>query len=700
MYRKNYGKTKPKTRDYMDKTSYISEDLGRPENTKEGSVSVEISEKSLRNLPKSTYSFQADPYTASLPGSKPYPILAKFNRKIGGKYKGLKNIDGGNVQQYANSLTSGMLKYCDFIYSKLPLNYRNLPINLKATEGTLNPTGDYPGYYLIDEMRKSIAEATSVLQSTTFTQMAINNFGIITDLPMGSAIAGTYTDEHGQTVKVYDNLADVIYGTSIFYQLVLQAGLNIFNWHNSLRLKMGTMIRRSWNRETPQLNALFGSFKKKSFLSFMDSIALSFEGEYIDREEMQQINMLTLAPSARSNALTDPVLELAVQFNFPSVFKIVNISRGSGTVETLFDYAHQEAVTDENGDPVLDNNNNPVMEWVGDMVTEYKVSSLTTKKDHYFNIINDVIDKISAEKIMNWARDGSTSASSATGYFDKVKWLIDGINKCLTSFKTKMGDIREVFDTMSRTGTVNWEKGYVPQIVKDTDADIFDNLIINDIYRIMASSSNKVEFDEATKRWRTYSLWNMYDGIPEYDTFQGGSFLTLSLKNLDYSNDSDDVHKYLPIRFTAYDGVKTHTETVNGASTEVLDDYRNFVGSCRDGQEIHISGVTEITMSNDSTLARLAPLSSQSGLKIRVPDLTDVGLDTMTKSCAYKILTQIFGLCRVKLVNNTDVSLDPDIIAIYQIELEDITNEAVTYARSHAPFKGTVSTVDIIGFSK
>lgn len=650
-------KHKPKPKDYMDNT--YNKEESTPINS-EGSVKTMISEKALRNLPHSSYSVQADPYTSSLPGSQPYPIIARFNKKIGGYYKGLKNIDGGNVQQYANSVNSQMLKYTDFIKAVLPVNYRMLPMNDVASGA--KGKDSYVGKQLIDEQRKAIAEATSVLASTTFTQMAIYNYGIVTDMPMGSATTTNMTVDGEKNIPVYTNISDVIYGALTYYQNVLQAGLNVFNWHNSMRLKMGTMIRRSWNRETPFLNALFGLFKKKSFLSFLESIALSFEGEYIDIDEMKQINMLTLTPSARSEALTDPVLELGVKFNRPNSFKLVYIAGEAAT--TVFS---QE-----------------------DMTVPVKTSATEKANMNYFDIIDDLIDAMSAATIMAKAR-GDVLPSSDTAYYNDVKWRIDGLAAGLTKFKTLMNDIREVLDTMTRTGTVTWRKGFRPNITKDTDAPMFDNLIINDIYKIMASSADEVDFDEATKRWRTFSLWNMYNGIPEYDAYQGGAFLTLSLKNLNYSNDSDKVYEYLPIRFTINDGY-----TKDG---EKLKDYRQFTMVARDGQVINVSGTTTVQMSTDTTLARLVPLTSQLDLVIRVPNVVTPSLSTGHKSCAYKTLTQVFGLCQVPLVNNTDVSLDPDIIAVYQIELEDITNEAITYARSHAPFRGTVSTVDILGFS-
>ena len=651
---------KKKRMDYEDKTSKLGDPSSKPDKEKTELRSIGLSDKALRNLPQSSYSIQADPYTAVLPGSKPYPILSRMNKKVGGNYAGLKNLDGGNAAQYANSVQSKFLAYADFIKTKVVTNYRMLPLNIK-NQPKVSET-DYAGKLLVDEMRKAISESTSILSSTTFTQMPIFNYGVITDMPMGSATTTSVT-VNGQTEQVYTNLPDVIYASLIFYQVVLQAGLNFFSWHNSFRLKMGQMIRRSWNRETPILNSLFGLFKKKSFLSFLDSISLSFEGEYIDLDELHQLNMLTVVPSCRSDALTDPVKELVLSINRPDKFKLVLLD-GEGNGVVAFDKDVDLSVT-------------------------YKTSATTTETGNYFDLIDAINDLLSAESTMKWARDPEITPSADTTRYNQVKWRVDGVQLALTKFKTKMSDIREVLDTMTRTGTINWKKGYKPTIVQDTDAEPVDNMIVNDIYRIKGSSAPKVTLDTDTKRWRTFTLWNMYDGIPEFDAYQGGAFLTLSLKQVDFSNDNDLIHQYMPIRFVA--------------STTASDDY--FYAVSRDGVEMVVENDNLVLMSTDAVLARLAPLPSQANLEIKVPklqanDTNGVAVDTAHKSCMYKTLVQTFGLSEVTLVNNTDIAVDPDVIAIYQVELEDITNEAITYARANAPFRGTASTIDILGFSQ
>lgn len=171
-YKHNNYQSRPGRQDYMDNTEYHG--VSRP--TKEGDVQTYISRKALRDLPKSSYSITTDPYTAALPGSEPYPILARFNRTAGGNYGGVKNIDGGTAQQYANSNRSGFLNCFDFRRLKIAINYRYLPSCMAAKPSTVGPDAGYVGSGLIDQQRQAVAEGTSQLQATTFTNMAIYNY--------------------------------------------------------------------------------------------------------------------------------------------------------------------------------------------------------------------------------------------------------------------------------------------------------------------------------------------------------------------------------------------------------------------------------------------------------------------------------------------------------------------------------------------
>lgn len=627
---------------------------GKPE--KETKVDTLINAKGMKDLPNSSYSFKADPYQAALPESEPYPIINKFNKVVGGVYGGEKNIDGGNVQQYANSTTSDMLKVFDVFRTSMKVNYRYLPITPRSEE-------NYAGKSLIDEMRKSIAEAVSILNSTTFTQLAINNFAIETDLPLGSAETINIGSEESP-IYAYSNTTDVIYALSIYYQIFLQEGLSVMNWHNSFRLKQGAAIKNAWDREVPNLNSFFGLMNKKAFLSLLESINLSFEGEYVDTDFMKQLNTLVSIPSRRSNSMTDPILELQAKFNKPSKFKIYVLDNTGKAISStpFYDDADLKLNIKENGSTV----------------------SLS-----YWDACDKIKDYLSLEATQLWGRINLTPASISetdNARYNQIKAYFDVLIASFTYFKPKWSDFREALDVMTRTGTVSWTKGFRPGIVKETNAELFWNVMIDHIYQMIFSGAPKLSYDDATKRWRTFSLWNMYSGTPEYDMYEGGAFITFSSKGFEGTEGTEQI-EYLPLLF----------------DPETIDNNILCYGVSRDGKEAIISQY-KTNIKDNIVLNRLAPLASQSNLEIRVPTVAYSSNSTLEKahfSHLYKTLTQIFGLARVQSVTNGnyDVALDPDLLSIYQIEINDITNIAITYARANAPFKGTKSTAgDVLGF--
>ena len=648
-YKSNDERPRRSTRrsDYMDNTHY--EYKGKPERETVEANSL-MAVKALRNLPKSSYSVMADPYTASLPTSNPYPIINSFNRVAGGQFAGLQNIDGGNVQQYANGVSSEMLTIADCLKMETSINYRYLPI-FSLPEGKTS----YRGKQLIKTMMQSIAESMSILQSTTYTQMAINSYAVSTDLPMGDATTTKIDD-----VTVYTDATAVFYAMSVYYQIFWLQILNTLTWHNSFRLKQGTMIRNSWNRETPTLNSFFGLMNKKSFLSLVDSICLAFEGEYIDTDFARQAAMLNAMPSRRSNSLNDPVLELQTKYVMPSIKLYLLNSDKSGLASTKPIF---------NSDDLCgtDRNNNTFT---------------------FAECIERLNDYLSMEATTGWARQ-KHEAGDDRDRFNDINDYLQIINWCVNYFKPLWNDYREALDTTSRAGIVQWQKGFRPAVTKDTDAPLFRNLTIENIYQLLFSGSDSITLDTATSRIRSFSLWNMYTGIPEYDSKQGGIFLALSFKDLSNLESKDNLIEYLPT-------IMDYTESSQPKTAAIT----------RDGHEVVIV-YTTTSFEKGYAVRRLAPLADQKQLKIRIPTVRSAENSSLyaDENCnAYvsnilKTLTEVFGLARVTFADGiVSFQVDSDIVSIYQIEFEDITNEAITYARAFSPFKGTTSSAGILGF--
>lgn len=659
-FKKNSNRRSSRYEDY----DMTGKDPGRPpKEDGSGKVDLGLSYKSLKNLPKTPVSLLVDPYTSALPGTQPYPLLNVYNKTIGGNYAGDRNLDGGSAQQYANSILSKFLHVFDSAVLQIGLNYRYLPILAADTER---------GYYLVDEMRKAIAEASSTLAATTFTNQNLYFYGVETNLPMGSATPTYYRlDESTQTwkvvtdavqptdKKVYTAIEDVIYAMCIEYQLILQSVVLSFNQFNANRCKMGEMIRMSWNRETPTLNALFGLLKKKSFLSLFDSIAYAVEGEYLDKDFMIQSNIITSVCSRRSESMNDPLMEIVAHYNLPSIFKAwVTDSEKNMLISTVYDFEKDMVYKPVGGNQIT-----------------------------FFEAVSKINGLLSANYILEWARTIHTNGISDNALFNKIKTYVDTISVCMTIFKTSFNDLRSILDIMSRSGINQWEKGVKLKVTADTDMIIPNNLIVNNIYTLAMSGQDEMKFNNTTKRWSGYTLWNLYYGIPEHDTYSGGCFLSFSTKKLNVNGSSDTNIGYLPIAFSV---VNPSTEgvgivrAVNRLGTAVEFDY------------------SAIKMSTDTRLARLVPLTSQAEYVIRVPHIINgKQASEIDLSFCYRLMQQIFGLGAVPSSKGSevqDISLESDIISVYDYEIEDFTNEVITYARSKGPFIANAVDTSFLGF--
>lgn len=625
----------------------------------EGNTNLSLEIKAMKNLAVRSITVQADPYQASLPASFNYPLQAKYNAKISPSYTGEANLDGGNVQQYVNGLTSKLLKAIDYFYFKPAFNYGYAPMS-KATlldENGVMPS-NYVGKELIDQRRDVWAEVTSVLGATTYTALAINDYAVLTDMPMGSAP----TESIGG-VPYYTNVADVLYATTTFYQLVLQAAHTMIKQFNSLRYKQGNMLRSDFNRAVSGLNSYFTQINKSAMDGIANSLAKAFPGEYFDIDFSKLVNHFIAVPSRAANDLFHPYLEMGAQFSAPSQFVIALISRNeNGTPSiissiNLFDHL---TLTDD---------------WFGGGERPLDI----------FQLQSEFSDFVSAEKTAKWAR-AEISQMSAIDRSNYVKYALSGVSAMLNSFKPKVADIREALDVLTRANLVRWVKGYQPVIERDFDRPNFDYLLVNDCIKNAFSGATNFTFDNETKRWKTWTLWNMYYGIPEYDKMSGGAFLTASFKEIQAAADDDSTLNFVP---TIFDTKDTLSYTLRGYMIN------------RDGEEFTVMR-TEGDISEFNVFKRLAVLRSMESLNMRVPTVADVDNDT-NMSMIYFTLLRIFGMGLVtgtEAESTMEMGLDPDIISEYLIEVSDITNEALTYARNQGiAVKGGVTKDSVLGFS-
>lgn len=113
-----------------------------------------------------------------------------------------------------------------------------------------------------------------------------------------------------------------------------------------------------------------------------------------------------------------------------------------------------------------------------------------------------------------------------------------------------MTEVRTFIDKLSQSGMVYWKKGVTLSVDRIECCEPTYNVILSNMIACYIGGSAKMTFDTNTQRWQAATLWNKYTGIPNFDKYSGGSFLTFGLRSLDPGSLSEtDSAMCLPIAF-------------------------------------------------------------------------------------------------------------------------------------------------------
>lgn len=575
---------------------------------------------------------KADPYAIVLPGSQPYALMNKGLPRIGGNYGGKDNLDGGITNQLLTSELSNFLHCFDAMILRAKVNYRYLPII---------PEDNKRGQGLITQMINAIDEIISVAKSTSYYQLAINQYYIATDLPGGKGYDKT---------KIADMLSlgtpQGLYCMLICYQIYLQAIASAFNMYNKFRANQGLMIDMSWNRETPKLNSWFSLANKSSMVNQWKSLAYILNGEYFDAEWMRQYNMIGSLVSRRSQSMSDPVLEIACTHNVPK-FKLLATD---GTV--LFDSATIDAI--------FSNSLNPDIS---------KAGSFEGALDLLSNVL-------SINDTLYWVRNPAKyQAATEQSRFNYLVAMVTCLTNAASLFKPAMGDLRTMLDTLARTQVIQWKKNTQLEIYDNLYAQPSYNLTVNDFYKTLLSGADEVSWDNTTRRWSLTTPWDYYEGIPEYDSKSGGVFLSLSTKTFTTTDETGQSTNYLPVLISGF--IKAEAGGRSGLAYIINRLGTNVVIDIATGK-----------LSSNRGLARLNPMAGYD-FKVRVP-YTATSLDKLDQSFLNIAIMRVLGVFSYGSTNtidaDTDLSVNPDLLCFITTEVDDLQNEMITYCRTKGPF--------------
>lgn len=441
----------------------------------------------------------------------------------------------------------------------------------------------------------------------------------------------------------------------------------------------------SYRREAPIITSLYGLLKKKAFTATLNALGTTILADYFDGDWYKQVNTMTNLCSRRSNAMVDPLLTMSATHAIPHT-KLFAAS-GSSYVETPYYDSDSLSISG-----VFINPDTFKVEGSSEQPVTLKLEDIVYR-------LNRMLD---VSTILTWARqlnEGTLAQDVAiktpSAYYENINKLISALQILAAKFTSAMTEVRTFLDKMSDTRMIYWKKGMWINVDNIRQVDPSYNLILAHVFRISMSGTPKISWDNVTQRWRVVTLWNKYEGIAGFDLMSGGAFLTCSLRTMDNPEgyQKTDSLYLIPKLFT----------------TELAEGYNKILFTTRGGVRVPINIKDDETALVDPSLARLDPLDE--GFKVRkpiivIPSSVDERNRTKLAASALALLTTVAGygvVYQTSIAANNFMcsAIDPDYIAFTDRELEDVSNQMITFCRNYSPFRvSTPNGQRQIGFGR
>lgn len=636
-----------------------------------------INTKSFRQMQQvGTIDVKADPYSQILRSDVPYALVEATNVVTDSNYTGVKNIDGNTIVQMMNSSNNTTLlntfdslvitKRIKYLYTAQSTTDYNLAINYEYT--------------------KAIAEAMSKGYSTMLTQLPFYTMGIKTSIPAltTDGVPGVPTTP---TNSDYAKFSALIHYQSVLQNLVRPAAKYI----QTMSLQ-GETMRMSYRRESATMTTLFGLLSKASFKATLNAIGSSILNEYFDSVWYREMNTLLNIPSRKSQGMVDPLMTMVGTHAIPTcAFYSPDTTQDSGF----------------SAEPFYDSNVSLVASGKFPLVDTFSIPN-AAQSIGLEELVYRICYMMDVNTMITWARQanndklptpasGSTSITQASAYFEGINVMIEAVQAIATRFTTNMSNVRTMLDRLTQAGFVYWEKGAWINVDNITQTKPTYNKILADVVKCSYSGDSTMRWNTSTRRWGFRSPFNKYEGFPVYDEMSGGAFLTTSLRSLPTPSKGDwlDTRFLLPILFAA--GGDNKAKVI----CKITDRY---------GNSYNVDAMQQSVISTDPMLARLDPLVD--GYGVRLPYIVITGMSagaprSAIASSALATLIALFGYGRIyngssaSTANILSTGCDPDILCYLDVELEDVSNATISYARNYSPFRVTTPVGEkTLGFSR
>jgi len=609
------------------------QDSGIPTKDKVDNTSNLLAKATFKDLAYAKpITVEANPTAEATRSSDPYAIINSTNQVWEANYPGSNNMAGNTLPLLLNSGSSKLLN--EFDCGKVDLIIKYLYAAIKPTD--INQA-------LNVQLGKSMSEALSKAYSETYIQMPFFQDTITSS--MINCDAGNRTQAF------------------IWYQTMLQNIAAVPAKYNLLVSLEQHLKNSCYNRNVAPLDDLFGLLRKNSFRSKINAFSNIITGEYFDMSWFKQTNTLTMVPSRKSNDMRHPLLVIDATHDIPDL----TITTVGGTT----------------GD-VIDSTNYNITIPAGSG-TPYDGQTLTFRE-----AIAGLIRLLSPYNVLAWSRQYTqgTVSTNPTQYFNSIVYMTEAIRQTLARFPSDVADIRTVLDVANRAGLNRWVRGVYFDITREMNYQPVFNKLCNDVFVNYLASPNTIYYDNVTLRWKFYSLWNEFLGIPKYDKINGGSFLSFSTRKFQSTVVPSTDTKYL---------IPKLFDIPSAGSAKIT--FVNRLGIVAD---LTYTVYNATQLANSTIYNRINTLGfTDYDQRIPTADISS-GYSQVPEvgSCLYRLMTNLFNLGNIKIsASDTNEMVDSEIVSAVDVELDDVSNAIIAFAQAYAPFKVYTPTVErTIGF--
>lgn len=682
-------------RSYKDKEGLVTEKMSFkaevPTPEKVDVTTKEIDYVAFKDLQfTGSIEVKADPNTEIARGDYPYAIVNKTNKVVEANYPGDHSLFGNSLVRLQNSVSSQMLNCFDAICMEKRFNYLYLALDDDAVNLSYNM-----------EMLKAFEQAFSKGYSTMLTQLPFAVDYTESGLPRGDASLPV----HGQTNDSYDKM-----GALIHYQTVLQNIVSPIAKYVELMSEEQDLKNMSYRRETPSLDELYGQFKKKAFIAKLESLGATVLSEYFDMNWWRQVNTLRHIPSRKADDMLNPIVTIASSHTIPDLKLYATETK----TEAYYDYAKDMKFTGQFLDPET-------------YVKDAKGHERTLTFEELILNINKLLDPTYVLRfIRQFYQDELPSGAirDTSTYYQGVVDYITAISYLGGKFSGSMTEIRTFIDKLSETGMVYWEKNIHFSVAHITDLKLNFYQVVNDVLKASLAGASSMKYDDSTKRWNCYTMWDIYLGFNKFDNYAGGAFLAFSLRdiNLNYVTPTgtsetlskSDTALLLPLLFNK-NFLTKDLGSANGKTGAVETGYisNHILAITRTGTDVHLGhfDYSAADFSADKLFSRLNPLNTSISMKVPTWNMNrfkarwanKIGATgdklAHTISSLVRTLVQICGYCRIdedwvaqagqnnEPVLTSTISADPDLLCVLDLQFQDVSNQMITYARNYSPFR-------------